>query len=151
MRDINFYDSTGGGVTFSGGEPFCQPNFLLALLNVAAKLYLNTAVETCGAGALEDYEKAMPFLDMLFLDVKSADSEKCLNWIGYTLDKLQNNIIEISCIAQRFNVPLFIRVPVIPGFNETKEDIRLVIDFIRSLPRTDGVELLPYHKLGSVK
>jgi pyruvate formate lyase activating enzyme len=151
MRDINYYDSTGGGVTFTGGEPFCQPDFLMALLRASSRMYLNAAVETCGAGKLEDYKRAMPLLDMFFLDVKCADPTKSEDWLGCKLDKLLADIRAISRFALEFDVRLFIRIPIIPGFNDTIEDIGAIAEFINELPRVDGVELLPYHKLGRGK
>ena len=150
-RDVAFYDATGGGVTLSGGEPMCQPEFALGVLRACRELYIGTAMETCGAGAAADYERAAPLLDTVFIDVKSMDGARFLQWTGRPLEPLLQNVRLLSAAAASSGTKLYVRVPVVPGFNETPEQGRAIARFAAKLPHLDGVELLPYHKLGRGK
>ena len=150
-RDISFYDATGGGVTISGGEPMSQASFAIELLKGLKSLYIDTAMESCGAGRIQDYYEALPYLNTLFLDIKSMNAEKFQKWTEYPLDGLLDNIAQISASAALAGTNLFFRIPVIPGFNATEKDMRDIALFIAGLPYINSVELLPYHKLGRSK
>lgn len=149
-RDISFYDLTGGGVTFSGGEPLCQPVFLAELLRKCKDLYIDTAIETCGAGSIKDYEEIMPYLDTVFVDLKSMDRGLFLEWAEFPLEILHENIIQITQFAQLTGTAVYLRIPMIPGFNDAVKQIEDMVKFILPL-KVNGVEILPYHKLGRGK
>lgn len=150
-RDISFYDATGGGVTISGGEPMSQAAFAIELLKGMKALYIDTAMESCGAGAVADYRLALPYLDTLFLDVKSTDADKFQQWAGYPLERLLEHIRAISEMAKATGTSLFLRTPVIRGFNDDKKEMEGIAAFAAALPHVSGIELLPYHKLGRGK
>ncbi len=151
-RDLQFYQMSGGGVTLSGGEPLSQPEFTYSLLSSLRNNYINTAIETCGAGREEDFVKIAPYLNMAFMDLKSANKDKHLEWTGAGNDAILKNIKAMDRLSGEYGFDLIIRVPVIPGFNDTPEDIGAIGEFIlNNCNNFKGMELLPYHKLGRGK
>ncbi len=151
-RDIQFYQLSGGGVTISGGEPLAQPDFLYSLLATFRKNYIHTAIETCGQGAKKDYERIAPYLDFAFMDFKSANSDKHKEWTGFDNDIILGNIKAMDKLSKEYGFGLIYRTPVIPGFNDTVEDIKSIGQFILdNCQNYKGVELLPYHRLGRGK
>lgn len=147
-KDGVFYARSGGGLTLSGGEPFMQAEFALAILREARRRRINTAVETCGQVPWEVYEQACPLLNEMMFDVKLADPDKHKEHTGATNTLILSNIKKI--IENFPNLKLRIRTPVIPGVNDTKEDISAILDFLAPYPDAD-YELLPYHRLGTQK
>lgn len=151
-RDMKFYLRSGGGVTVSGGEPLAQPEFLLELLKKLKENWINTAIETCGMGRGEDYEKILPYTDMVFYDLKSMDASKHKEWTGDGNERIKDNFLRIARMAGRTGTELIVRTPVIPGFNDTEEEIRAICEFVKQAGSgVSGMELLPYHKLGRGK
>lgn len=151
-RDISFYENTGGGITVSGGEPILQPEYLYAVLRYCKENWVDTALETCGIGNIEDYECIAPYLDTLFVDVKSMDTGRHKRWTGCGNTGILTSVQHLSRMASEFDFEMYVRVPVIPGFNDTAEDILEIGRFVRDkCPGARGVELLPYHKLGRGK
>jgi pyruvate formate lyase activating enzyme len=150
-RDLAFYEATGGGVTVSGGEPMFQPEFVYALLRYCKENWIDTALETSGSGSWEDYRDIVPYLDVLFVDLKHLDPGKHLTWTGYDNSRILANIQRLSNLPQA-NYKMYIRIPVIPGFNDSEQDIQAIGSFLKEkCPGIEGVELLPYHKLGRGK
>ena len=147
LRDKDFYINSGGGVTFSGGEPMFQPEFLLELLRQAKQEGLHTAVETCGYAKWTWFEKMLEFIDLLLFDVKHLDTKLHLEGTG-----VKNEIIlaNLKKAAVSNKTKIWIRIPVIPGFNDSKYDIN---DFKRLLQAIfpEKVSLLPYHTWGISK
>ena len=144
-RDRDYYESSGGGVTFSGGEAFAQFDGLMALLKLAKREKLHTAVETCGQVPLAHVREAFPLIDLFLFDLKHSDPEKLYRTTGADWSTVYGNLIEI---ANRAPEKVIIRVPVIPGFNDDAlaEIFRIALDLgIRR------VHLLPYHTLGKDK
>lgn len=149
-RDRAFYESSNGGITISGGEPLAQPDFCYAILKLCHEGWLNTAIETCGAGTIEDYERILPFLDMVFIDVKSVNPEKYRAWIGVEPQRQMESLRYLSHECNKRGIALTARTPVIPGFNDNDQDIEQIAGFLEE-NEVQSVELLPYHKLGRSK
>lgn len=151
-RDVPFYEASGGGVTLSGGEPMAQPEFTYALLRMLTERWIDTGIETCGYADKEDYEKVLPYLNTVFMDIKHMDGEKHRLWTGQGNELVLENIKLADKMTGIYGNKLFIRIPVIPGFNDTAEEIGAVARFVSSeCAHVTGMELLPYHKLGRGK
>lgn len=151
-RDVPFYESSGGGVTISGGEPMAQPEFTYALLRTLTERWIDTAIETCGYAEKQDYEKVAPYLNTVFMDVKHINSEKHKLWTGQGNEKILENVKYVDKLAGEHGMSFYIRTPVIPRFNDTEEELEGIARFVsRELKNITGMELLPYHKLGRGK
>ena len=149
-EDEMFYARSGGGLTISGGEPFFQAEYATALLREARHRRLNTAVETCGAVPFETFKDALPFVNTLMFDVKSMNPEKHKKYTGQSNERILDNLRKIREHFPKLSIR--VRTPVIPGFNDTEEDIKKIIAFLSSLPG-DKVEyeVLEYHRMGQPK
>ena len=146
-RDRVYYNrSGGGGLTLSGGECLCQPDFSEALLRVAKKRGISTAIETTGYAKLDVVKRIIPFVDTVLMDIKHTDPEKHREFTGRDNALILENARYIAKEARE----LIIRVPVIPTFNDTKEEIRGIAEFARSIGACK-LHLLPYHRIGSDK
>lgn len=146
-RDRVYYNrSGGGGLTLSGGECLCQPDFSEALLRVAKERGISTAIETAGYAKLDVVKRIIPFVDTVLMDIKHTDPEKHREFTGRDNALILENARYIAKEARE----LIIRVPVIPTFNDTKEEIRSIAEFARSIGARK-LHLLPYHRIGSDK
>ena len=152
-RDMNFYLKSGGGVTISGGEPLAQPEFLEELLKSLKESWINTAIETCGAGKAETIERIAPYADMVFFDIKCMDDMKHKQWTGSGNKLILDRFLLMAEMSRKYSFDLIARTPIIPGFNDSEEEIRAIGEFIKSAGASAvaGYELLPYHKLGRGK
>ncbi len=149
-EDERFYARSGGGLTLSGGEPFSQGDFALALLREARHRHINTAVETCGVAPWSTFEKCLPYVNTLIFDVKSMDAEKNKAHTGHSIEVALDNLQKIKTHFP--DLPVHIRTPVIPGYNDSEEAIQAVIDFLNELPGSRcEYEVLPYHRMGQPK
>ena len=149
ILDIAERDSIfGGGITISGGEPLTHPELLLDILKKAKQRRLPTAIETCGYADYSVLFEAAKHLNMIMFDIKSLNAQKHLEYTGKTPEKIIGNF-ESLC-ADYPNLRKKVRTPVIPGFNDTIEDISAIIDFLKSKPNVN-YELLPYHSFGKSK
>lgn len=146
-KDIPFYRQSGGGVTFSGGEPLMQPGFLLELLDRCGRLGLHRAVDTTGHAAAEDLLEAAGRSELLLYDIKHIDPVKHLECTGISNKLILDNLMLLA--RERTNIN--IRVPVIPGFNDDAENIRRLGDIALSLPQRPEISLLPYHSAAGNK
>jgi len=147
-KDFCFYARSGGGLTLSGGEPFFQAEFAIALLKSAKSAGMDTAVETCGHVQWKVLKEALPYLNALMFDVKCIDSVKHQDFTGMSNELILENFRRI---CERFpGLSKTVRTPVIPGFNDDPQDIRMIADFIRPYTHVK-FELLPYHRLGEPK
>lgn len=147
-QDIFYYNRSGGGVTLSGGESLLQPNFAPHLLHACKDVGINTAIETTGFAKWETIEKYLPYLDYVLMDIKHTDSAKHKEFTSQPNELILENARRI---AESGAVNLTIRVPVIPTFNATIEEIRAISEFAASLPGVERLHLLPYHRLGMGK
>ncbi len=146
-KDRHFYRLKGGGATFSGGEPLTQPELLTELARRCKANRVNTTIETCGYGEYEKFKDAIPYLDHIFFDLKAMDPELHKKLTGMTNEVILNNLKKIN----GFGIPITIRTPVVPGCNDSIENIQAVANFIKDLGSVREYELLPYHNLGESK
>ena len=144
LKDTPYYRRSGGGVTLSGGESLCQPEFATALLEAAKENGLHTAMETTGCAEWPVIERYIPYLDLFLMDIKHTDPEKHKAFTGQPNGMILENAKKIAASGRE----LIIRVPVIPTFNDTEEEIGAIAKFAASLPGVKKIHLLPYHRLG---
>ena len=147
-KDRNYYRRSGGGLTLSGGESLCQPEFARALLKVAKSKGINTAMESMGCASYETIDSILPYLDMYLMDIKHTNLEKHREFTGKSNELMLENARKIAASGK---TRLVIRVPVIPTFNDTPEEIAAIAQFADKLPGVDKIHLLPYHRLGQDK
>jgi len=148
-KDKLFLDSSGGGMTVSGGECLMHPDFTEALLCAAREEGLHTAVESCSFASRAVVDQVFPYVDLALLDIKHMDSERHQAYTGVPNDVILDNICHVYHDLQ---VPVIIRVPTIPGYNDSEENIAATAAFVRDRLGTDvPVHLLPYHRMGEAK
>ena len=147
-KDRPYYRRTGGGLTLSGGESLCQPDFALALLRTAKLRGLTTALESMGCAKYEVIAKILPWLDQYLLDIKHMNPAKHKEFTGSSNELMLENAKKI---ADSGLTELSIRVPVIPTFNDTPEEIRAIARYTAALKNVKRLHLLPYHRLGQDK
>lgn len=145
-KDATTYRRSGGGITLSGGEPLVQYEFAAELLRACKAQGWDTAIETTGAGITEAVEKVMPYVDTVLLDIKHLDTEKHKKFTGIGNEQILKNAARISQISSTV-----VRVPVIPGFNYSEEEIRAITEFAKMLRGVRTIHLLPYHTFGENK
>ncbi len=148
LRDRPFFERSGGGVTVSGGEPLSQPEFTLALLKALKEQGLHTALDTTGFTRRDVIEKALPYTDLFLLDLKNMDSHAHKAVAGVPSEPILENARRIAAAGGKMQI----RVPVIPGFNDSGENLREVGRFVAELGgAVTIVQLLPYHAMGVPK
>lgn len=151
-RDIKIYHSSGGGITLSGGEPLLQWEFAAELLAKCQKNEINTAIETSGYATWESISSLLPKLDTVLYDIKHIDHNKHLYHIGYGNELILENAKKIAANQKQNGFKMVIRVPIIPDFNSSEDDMRQIAVFVKeNLIDVDLIELLPYHRLGRNK
>lgn len=148
IKRINKYHTyyKNGGVTFSGGEPLLQPDFLIDMLKKCHMINLHTAIDTSGVG-IGNYEEILKHTDLVLLDVKAINPESYLSITGQKMDEF-NKFLEV---LNKSNVKVIIRQVIIPGINDTKEYILELKEYIKSINNVEKVELLPYHTMALEK
>jgi pyruvate formate lyase activating enzyme len=146
-RDREFYLASGGGVTFTGGEPTGQPEFLLAALRAVKDMGLHTAMETCLHAPWDKLEPLLSHLDLLLTDIKHMDSARHAELTGMPNTLILANFKQLH----RRGVAVRVRVPLMPGLNDDLQNLRAVADFIAPLNNVRGVDVLPYNRLGMSK
>ncbi len=142
-KDLVFYEESGGGVTFSGGEPLGQSGFLEGLLNGCREKKIHTAVDTSGYISWEILNKISPKVDLFLYDLKIMDSKKHQEYTGVSNEIILENLKKLSSVHHN----IFVRFPVIPGINDDDQNIKETGEFLSSLKITQ-VNLLPYHYIG---
>jgi pyruvate formate lyase activating enzyme len=148
LKDLPFYENSGGGVTVSGGEPLSQPEFLLRLLKGLRECGIHAALDTSGYASYEIIERILPYTDLFLYDLKHMDNKQHRMATGVSNDRILENAEKIA----KAGVKMQIRIPVIPDFNDSEEDIREIGLFCRSLGKSITIiQLLPYHNLGVMK
>ncbi len=146
-KDLIFYDSSGGGMTASGGEPLSQPEFLLAVLKKCKNRSIHTVVDTCCFAQRAILEKVSPYTDLFLCDLKHLDNETHRQLTGVPNDLILNNIRWLS----QHHGSIIIRFPLIPGCNDANANIEATASFTRSLPNLKRVDLLQYNPGGAEK
>ena len=148
LKDKVFYETSGGGITFSGGEPMMQTDFLCEMLPRCKDAGLHVALDTCGAVASERYQRVVEWLDLVLFDLKITDSAKHQQATGVGNELILNNA---RWLASR-GVPMWIRTPIIPGYTDDHANIQAIARFIRNeLPTVERWDLLAYTNLGKPK
>ena len=148
LKDRAYYEASGGGVTLSGGEPTLQPDFAEALLHGLKEQGISTALDTCGYADWSIYERLLPYVDLVLLDLKILDRERHHQATGVYPDRILDNA---AAIAER-GMPMWIRTPIIPGYTDDEENIGALAAFIRDrLPTVQRWDLLAYTNLGVAK
>jgi pyruvate formate lyase activating enzyme len=143
-RDRLFYRNSNGGVTLSGGEPLEQPLFALSLLKECKEKGIHTALDTSGYADWEVLKNILDYVDLVLYDVKCFDPQEHLALTGVPNDKILQNL---KSIVSETDTPVVARIPVIPGYNDSGENISATCEFLKSIG-LEEVNLLPYHKLG---
>ena len=146
-KDVIFYDQSGGGVTFSGGEPLMQPDFLFALLNQCKAKQIHTAVDTCCYAEPEIIDRISEKTDLFLCDLKHMDSDIHERFTGVGNNLILDNIKRLSKMGRK----IVIRIPVIPGFNSDHANIEATGEFAASLPGVSRIDILPYNRGGQEK
>lgn len=146
-RERPFFEASGGGITFSGGEPLAQAEFLIACLKEARRRGLHTAVDTSGFAALETVLSVAACTDLFLYDVKTLDPQRHLLEIGAPLAPILDNL----CALDDAGAAIWIRVPFVPGFNDRQEDIAALGALVAGLHHTRRLHLLPCHRYGATK
>lgn len=146
-KDVVFYDESGGGATFSGGEPLSQPGFLLALLRACREQEIHTAVDTCGFAPWEIFDTIREHTDLFLYDLKLMEDAQHREFTGASNELILRNL---QMLSERGH-DIFLRVPIIPRINDDDESIRQMGEFAATLPHLGRVDILPYHHTGIEK
>lgn len=146
LKDKVFYMSSGG-VTLSGGDPFAQAEFSLAILELCKKNGINTAVETCMYAKEEDVIRFASVVDQFFVDIKIFDNEKHQKIIGTDNERILSNF-KVLC---RLGANVCVRIPIIPGFTDDDENISSIANFVSTTSKNVSIELLNYNTLAENK
>lgn len=146
MKDYIFYDESGGGATFSGGEPLVQSDFLLQLLERCKEEGIHTTIDTCGFASWDILEKVADNVDLILYDIKHMDNDKHIKYMGTPNELILDNLKKLSERRKR----IFVRMPIIPGINDDEENLKKAAEFITKL-NVEQVNLLPYHGIAKDK
>jgi len=145
-RDRRFWGNEGG-ITLTGGEPLLQIDFVKELLRECHQVYIHTAIETCGNVPLKNFQEVMPWLEWIFFDLKHFNGEEHKRATGVDNKRILQNA---KFVAKEFPGRLIFRLPLIPGFNDSKENIDALISFLTETGRNE-INILPLHHLGKEK
>ncbi len=146
-KDRTFYEESGGGVTFSGGEPLLQPDFLNALLNECKERAIHTTVDTCGFAQYEIIDRMRDKVGLFLYDIKTMDSRKHRKYTGASNERILRNLKKLA----KDGSSIVVSFPIIPGINDDDKNVMKTAEFISSLPNILQVNLLPYHRAGIEK
>ena len=147
LKDKAFYETSGGGVTFSGGECMLQIDFLAEILKKCKENGIHTAVDTAGHIPFESFEKILPYTDLFLYDIKIFDSQKHKQYVGVGNELILENLKKLF----ERKAKLWIRIPIIPDVNDSIEEIQKIKDFLKTIGTPEKIELLPYHAMGENK
>lgn len=146
-RDLDFY-GTNGGVTFSGGEPMAQAEFLEKMLRLCQEEKIHTTLDTCGYASRELYERLLPLCDLVLFDIKAINPEKHRCFTGKDNDVILENF---RLIAES-DTPIWVRIPLISGCSAEKEELKNIAESLKPYQqRIQQVTLIPYHSFGNTK
>lgn len=151
MREIEkdrvFFDQSGGGVTFSGGEPLLQHEFLLSLLQACKMKFIHTTIDTSGYVSPAIFELVSQCVDLFLFDLKTLDDAKHKKYTGVSNRVILENLRRLA----QWHKHIIVRIPVIPGVNDDASNIHQVASFVLSLGTVSEIHLLPYHRIGTDK
>ncbi len=146
-KDRIFYDDSGGGVTFSGGEPLMQPRFLKELLTACRTQGISTAVDTCGFGPREYLLSLAPLTDLFLFDLKTIDAARHVHYTGVSNASILDNLSALGSVHSN----IWIRIPLIPGLNDDDGQLDQAARYVASVHGVRQVNLLPYHRTAAHK
>jgi pyruvate formate lyase activating enzyme len=146
-KDVPFYDESGGGVTFSGGEPLMQPEFLIELLDACGRLDLHRVIDTSGYAHKDILLEVAQRAELFLYDLKHMDPELHRKYTGVSNELILDNLKALSCR----DVAIRIRIPLIPGVNDDRRNVEMTAIFLQKLHRVLDVDLLPYHDVAISK
>lgn len=149
IKDVPFYRRSNGGITLSGGDPLVNIDFASDILRLCKEREIHTAIETSGFADWDDFVKILKYTDFIFYDIKHMDSKKHKYGTGVSNEKILENLKKITNLYKDINV--VVRIPVIPNFNDSEENITNTAQFVKALKNIRKIELLPYHRLGEIK
>ncbi len=145
--DKIFYDTSGGGVTFSGGECMLQIDFLLELLIKCRDNGIHTAIDTAGNIPFENFERILPYTDLFLYDVKLIDNDKHRQYTGASNKLILDNLKKLLSL----DASVWVRIPIISGVNDSFEEMKAIRSIFDDVGHPKKVELLPYHSMGENK
>ncbi len=146
-REVPFYDQSGGGVTFSGGEPLMQPGFLSALLKACRAQEIHTVVDTSGFANWNVFEQIYRDVDLFLYDLKLMDSARHREMTGVPNEVILKNLQQLNTAGAK----CIVRIPLIPGINDDEQNLTASGKFLASLPQLEGIELMGYHDIAQAK
>lgn len=146
-RDQSYYRDSGGGVTFSGGEPLLQIDGLVEAATALRREGIHVAVETAGNVPWKVWERLLAVVDLVYFDLKAYDRDLHTKVTGVANDRIKENIARVS----KRGTPIVVRIPVVPGINNGNDEIAAMFGFLRERTSVRDVELLPFHRLGLTK
>jgi len=146
-RDTVYYRNSRGGVTFSGGEALAQPEFLTACLERCRQEGIHTAVDTSGFAKGSVFERILPHTDLFLYDLKQMDSRKHEEMTGVGNEVILENLKRIDGRGK----PIWVRVPLIPGYNDSVENLMRIAEFSKTLTNVEQISLLPYNGAAGAK
>lgn len=145
LEDKDFYETSGGGVTLSGGECLCQADFCAELLKALKEKGINTAVDTCGFVPKESIDKVIPYTDTFLYDIKAIDEDVHIKCTGQSNKIILENLKHIDSLGKRIEI----RIPFVPEYNSNQ--IEKIAEFLRTLKNIKEVKVLPYHNYAGSK
>ena len=147
LKDRPFYETSGGGMTISGGEPMAQFEFTMALLAAAKENDLHTCLETCGCAPFEQYSRILRLVDIFMYDLKDVDTHRHQEHIGVGNELILENLKRIDDCGGT----LILRCPIVPGFNDRQDHFSGIVAAANGLSNVLEIHVLPYHPLGRSK
>ena len=147
VRDVPFYDQSGGGVTFTGGEPMAQVEFLKEVLVACREQHIDATVDTSGYTSWENLCSIVPLVDLFLYDLKLMDETRHIKYTSVSNMLIINNLRKLA----EMGAHIIVRIPLIPGINDDDENIRLIGSTLVRLPSLVGAEVMPYHDIGTAK
>lgn len=147
LKDAEYYRSSGGGLTLSGGEPMLQFEFSLALARAAREQGIHTAMETSGMGREQEYLAIAPWIDLFLFDYKDTDSDRHVQHTGVENRRILQNLDRLCAAGAR----ILLRCPLVPGVNDSDDHLAAIAALRKRYPGLVGIEVMPYHAMGNEK
>lgn len=144
LKDRVFYEESGGGVTFSGGEPLAQIDFLTILAKKCKENGIHTTLDTSGFTKWEKFRVLLEHIDLVLYDLKLVDNDKHLEYCGVSNTLIIENLRKLKDVA----VDIYLRLPIIKGINDSLEDGKMILEIISDIGNIKQINLLEYHKIG---
>ncbi len=146
-RDMRYYRESSGGMTLSGGEPMCQPDFAVGIAKLAQEAGISIAIETNGRVPFGAYTAILPYTDLLLIDYKITDPKRHIDLTGTSNKAIHDNIKKLD----KAGANIVLRCPVIPGVNDNEAHFKAIAELTQKYGHILGFELMPYHKFGTAK